>query len=136
MSNLHGVKKGDYIFSIIKGWERVLEIRIHEPYQIKTTGGTYTFNGRYREHDSYPIIFKDVPEWFSFPVEERPCTFKKDEIVVVRDNDCDSWKLAYFKVFNKQDDPQFPFRVVLLDVDPKEVSGFRFCERLSKVIQK
>ncbi len=69
-------KAGDKVWSIIKGWETIVEIGVLNEYPIKTGCEAYTMSGKRYESDIIPTIypnkFKIVipPETYQKPLPE------------------------------------------------------------------
>ena len=95
---LKDVKVGDFIWTIQSGWIEVIGIDDETVYPIKTVGSVYTRKGLYSFDDKYPSAFINPPEYFN--PEPKPCTFKKNQKVMVWYNNP---KLAVRRYFSHID---------------------------------
>jgi len=79
---LKDVKVGDWIFSIIAGWEKVIEIISTYEFPVRTEKCSFTpggFSGLKHKHPSaWPYNPFDLKE-------KPPCEFKKGEVIMVAD---------------------------------------------------
>jgi len=90
-SDLSKVKVGDKIWTIIGGWEEVVDISSCDNYPIETDNNTYQLNGKVNKDDKYPSAFLEYP----FGVEP----IEKDTLVWFRDTEDSYWKVGYYSHF-------------------------------------
>jgi hypothetical protein len=86
-NDLSNVKKGDKIWTIENGWEKVLSTDYSEKYPIETENCCYTINGK-RYSEEFPSAFLEYP----FKEQE----IEKDTLVWYRDNESMSWFIGYY----------------------------------------
>jgi hypothetical protein len=86
-SDLSNVKRGDKIWTIENGWEKVFSTDYSEKYPIETENCCYTINGK-RYSEEFPSAFLEYP----FKEQE----IEKDTIVWYRDNESMSWFNGYY----------------------------------------
>jgi len=90
-NDLTKCKKGDWIATIQHGWQQIERINdIESPLPIITTYANYTLSGRYFPENVAPSAFVDPPDWLLDFIGPKPCEFKKDDLVVVWEEDDDN----------------------------------------------
>ncbi len=95
-NDLSGVKVGDYIWTVPKGWVKVTYADPVAPYAIVTLDyEAYTLEGKRDEGDTYPSAFLEPPEGIG-ETEPKPCEFKKGQRVLVWDDDSNGKYKRYF----------------------------------------
>jgi hypothetical protein len=88
--DLINVKKGDKIWTIENGWEKVLSTDYSERFPIETENCCYTINGK-RYSEEFPSAFLE------YPFKEQQ--IEKDTLVWFRDYKDESWKVGYYSNF-------------------------------------
>jgi hypothetical protein len=88
-SDLSNVKRGDKIWTIENGWEKVFSTKYTEEYPIETEENCYTLNGKKNILNEFPSAFLEYP----FKKEQE---IEKDTLVWYRDNETMSWFIGYY----------------------------------------
>jgi hypothetical protein len=94
-NDLSKVEVGDYIATIRFGWVKVFSISVNDEHPVETTCESFLFNGRYTEYDIAPSAFTRPPEWLLILIGPKPHTFRRDEVILVSDNNIE-WYPRHF----------------------------------------
>ena len=97
-SDLSNLKVGDKIWTIEKGWEKVISIYYENNFPIETNNYCYNLNGK-KINEKFPSAFLEYP----FYEQE----IEKDTLVWFRDCTSSSWLVGYYSHF--KDDKHFCF---------------------------
>jgi hypothetical protein len=89
-NDLSNLKKGDKIWTIENGWEKVISICYENNFPIETNNYCYDLNGK-RINEKHPSAFLE------YPFEEQE--IEKDTLVYYRDSRSQSWKVGYYSHF-------------------------------------
>ncbi len=89
--DLINVKKGDKIWTIENGWEKVLSTDYSERFPIETENCCYTINGK-RYSEEFPSAFLE------YPFKEQD--IEKDTLVWFRDSEDMYWMVGYYAYFD------------------------------------
>jgi hypothetical protein len=87
-SDLSNVKRGDKIWTIENGWEKVFSTKYTEEYPIETEENCYTLNGKRNILNEFPSAFLEYP----FKEQE----IEKDTLVWFRDSETHCWGIGYY----------------------------------------
>jgi len=89
-NDLSKCKVGDWIATIQFGWIQIDMIGDMESrYPISTAETTYTSSGKHFIENKVPSAFVEPPEWLLEYIGPKPCEFKKDELVIVWDDEAE-----------------------------------------------
>ena len=80
------------------GWEKITDLRYGQ-YPICVGSKIYTIDGKLRTDDKAPSAFIDPPEWLLKFIGSKPCSFKKDELVMVKARETSDEALRYFAYY-------------------------------------
>ena len=97
-NNLGRCKKGEWIATTV-GWKQVKRIHNYaHTYPINIDDRLYTLDGKLHACDIVPSAFVDPPDWLLEYIGPKPCEFRKDELVIVWDEDTEKCPtfLEYF----------------------------------------
>lgn len=86
-NDLSNVKKGDKIWTIEKGWEKVISIHYENNFPIETHNYCYDLNGK-RICEKFPSAFLE------YPFKEQP--IEKDSLVYYRNSENHCWAVGYY----------------------------------------
>ena len=90
---------GDWI-ATTAGWKQLNEINHNfTAYPISIGDKTYTPDGRYKVEDIVPSAFVEPPEWLLEYIGPKPCSFEKDDLVMVKGYDDLDEMLRYFAYY-------------------------------------
>lgn len=98
--DLRHLKPGDWVYTLKRGWEKVVRSTEHSNFPIKLKGSSFTIEGKEYPNDKFPSVWTYNP----FDQEEQPpVEFKAGEVIAVRDQPDDRWRYDRFERFDAGD---------------------------------
>ncbi len=92
MKELKDVKEGDYVYHVIRGWEKVQK-SVSNEFPLEVGDMSFNTDGREYFDNKNPTIYPSNP---LNPNDHPPCDFKKGEVIAVADED----GATYYKQFH------------------------------------
>lgn len=95
MNDISKAEIGDYLWTVQLDWAEVIN---NDGHIVKVVRGndsrSYYLNGRYLELDTHPSAFFKPPA--GFKAGPKPCKFKVNQKVLVRNSEDGKWHRRYF----------------------------------------
>ena len=93
-NDLSKCKVGDWVWSVVTGWEKITRIAKKNCYPVETDSRSFTLDGRLYISHKYPSCFTEPPACFN--AGARPCEFKNGDRVLVKTYSGYEWYRRYF----------------------------------------
>jgi len=102
-NDLSKCKVGDWVTTLY-GWGQVEEIvSLNDDYPIRINNRLYTREGFFYKVHKAPSAFVEPPEWLLEYIGPKPCEFKKDELVMVKEHNTSNETLRYFAYYKNNE---------------------------------